>query len=93
MDKAFLRLAAIALPVLACSCSSSGQERHGKRFNEPTMLTYTVRPGDNLEEIARNSRTTVKQIKKSSGLKSSKIRPGQVIKVLYVPKHYKAPSA
>lgn len=93
MDKIFLRLAVLALPVLASSCSSIGQERPKKRYDSPAMLIYTVRPGDNLEDIARKSGTTAKQIKKSSGLKSNKVRPGQVIKVLYVPKHYKKPAA
>jgi len=60
-----------------------------KRYEEPTMLTYTVRPGDNLSDIAKRSRTTVAQIKKSSGLKGDTIYPGQTIKVRYIPKNYK----
>lgn len=61
----------------------------GKRYTEPTLLTYKVRKGDNLSDIAKRSRTTVAQIKKDSGLKSDTIYPGQVIKVRYIPKNYK----
>lgn len=56
---------------------------------KPTMLIYKVRPGDNLSDIAKRSRTTVAQIKRDSGLKSDVIHPGQVIKVRYTPKGYK----
>lgn len=67
----------------------SSQGSRAKRYKEPTMITYTVRPGDNLSDIAKRSRTTVAQIKKSSGLKSDTIYPGQIIKVKYSPKNYK----
>lgn len=63
--------------------------KRGKRYTEPTLLTYKVRKGDNLSDIAKRSRTTVKQIKKDSGLKSDTIYPGQIIKVRYIPKDYK----
>lgn len=65
------------------------QRARSKRYEEPTMLTYKVRPGDNLSDIAKRSRTTVAQIKKSSGLKGDTIYPGQTIKVRYSPKNYK----
>ena len=58
-------------------------------FTEPTLITYTVRKGDNLYDIAKRSRTTVAQIKKDSKLKKDTIYPGQVIKVRYIPKDYK----
>ena len=58
-------------------------------FTEPTLITYTVRKGDNLYDIAKRSRTTVAQIKKDSKLKGDTIYPGQVIKVRYIPKDYK----
>lgn len=64
-------------------------QKRGKRYTEPTLLTYKVRKGDNLSDIAKRSRTTVKQIKKDSGLKSDTIYPGQIIKVRYIPKGYK----
>ncbi len=67
------------------------QLKKPKRYTEPTMLTYTVRKGDNLTEIAKRSRTTIAQIKKDSKLKGDTIYPGQVIKVRYIPKNYKGP--
>ncbi len=63
-------------------------KKPAKRYTEPTLLTYKVRKGDNLSDIAKRSRTTVAQIKKDSGLKSDTIYPGQVIKVRYIPKGY-----
>lgn len=63
--------------------------RDPKKFTKPTLITYTVRPGDNLATIAARSRTTVEQIRKDSKLKSSVIHPGQTIKVRYTPKGYK----
>lgn len=63
--------------------------KKGRRYEEPTMLTYTVRKGDNLSDIAKRSRTTVAQIKRDSGLKGNTIYPGQTIKVKYIPKNYK----
>lgn len=62
-----------------------------KKFTEPTLITYTVRKGDNLYDIAQRSRTSVAQIKKDSKLKGDTIYPGQVIKVRYIPKGYKPP--
>ena len=59
---------------------------------KPTLVTYKVRPGDNLTVIAKRSNTTVDQIRKDSKLKSDVIRPGQIIKVRYTPKGYKAPA-
>ena len=60
-----------------------------QKFTEPTLITYTVRKGDNLHDIAKRSRTTIAQIKRDSGLKGDTIYPGQVIKVRYIPKDYK----
>lgn len=64
-------------------------KKPAKRYTEPTMLTYKVRKGDNLSDIAKRSRTTVAQIKKDSKLKGDTIYPGQIIKVRYIPKDYK----
>lgn len=76
----------------ASKTSSKGTSKgakKGRRYEKPTMLTYTVRKGDNLSDIAKRSRTTVAQIKKDSGLKGNTIYPGQTIKVRYTPKNYK----
>lgn len=74
----------------ASTKSSSKQgKRPTKKFDEPTLITYTVRPGDNLSTIAERSRTTVAQIRRDSGIKGDLIHPGQTIKVRYTPKNYK----
>lgn len=62
----------------------------GKKPKKPTMIVYKVRPGDNLSIIAKRSGTTVAQIRRDSGIKGDTIHPGQVIKVRYTPKGYKA---
>ena len=49
-----------------------------------------MRPGDNLYEIAKRSHTTIAQIRKDSGIKGDIIHPGQIIKVRFTPKGYKA---
>lgn len=64
-------------------------KKPAKKFTEPTLITYTVRKGDNLHDIAKRSRTTIAQIKKDSKLKGDTIYPGQVIKVRYIPKGFK----
>ncbi len=61
-----------------------------KKPKEPTVVTYKVRPGDNLTLIAKRSNTTVAQIRKDSGIKGDMIYPGQIIKVKYYPKGTKA---
>lgn len=61
-----------------------------KKPKEPTVVTYKVRPGDNLTLIAKRSNTTVAQIRKDSGIKGDLIYPGQIIKVKYYPKGSKA---
>lgn len=69
--------------------STKQGKRPTKKFDEPTLITYTVRPGDNLSTIAERSRTTVAQIRRDSGIKGDLIHPGQTIKVRYMPKNYK----
>lgn len=65
------------------------QAKKSNKPDKPTLVTYKVRPGDNLSEIAERSNTTVAQIRKDSNLRSSVIHPGQIIKVRYIPKGYK----
>ena len=61
-----------------------------KKVSEPTLVVYKVRPGDNLYEIAKRSNTTIAQIRKDSGIKGDLIHPGDIIKVRFTPKGYKA---
>ncbi|MCI6982424.1 MAG: LysM peptidoglycan-binding domain-containing protein [Akkermansia muciniphila] len=63
--------------------------RRVMKVDKPALITYKVRPGDNLDTIARRSGTTVAQIRRDSGIKGDLIRPGQTIKVRYTPKNYR----
>ncbi len=64
-------------------------KKPSKRVTEPTMVSYKVKPGDNLSEIARRSNTTVAAIRKASGIKGDTIYAGSVIKVPFTPNSYK----
>lgn len=66
------------------------QQKKPKKVSEPTLVVYKVRPGDNLYEIAKRSNTTIAQIRKDSGIKGDLIHPGDIIKVRFTPKGYKA---
>lgn len=43
--------------------------------------SYQVQPGDSLWEIARTHQTSVNRIRQENGLRSNRIRPGQVLTV------------
>ncbi len=64
-----------------------------KRVTEPTLVSYKVKPGDNLSEIARRSNTTVAAIRKASGIKGDTIYAGSTIKVPFTPNSYKMAQA
>lgn len=69
---------------------TASERKKIKKVQEPTVVTYRVRPGDNLSLIAKRSNTTVAQIRKDSNIKGDTIYPGQIIKVKYYPKGSKA---
>jgi len=46
-----------------------------------TNATYRVRRGDNLWEIARRHGTSTREIQRANGLRSSRIKPGQVLRI------------
>lgn len=78
------------------AANKTATKKPAKKSNKPdkpTLVTYKVRPGDNLSDIAKRSNTTVAQIRKDSNLRSSVIHPGQIIKVRYIPKGYKPEKA
>jgi len=52
---------------------------HKKRHSGSAR--YTVKSGDNLNLIAKKKHTTVKAIMKKNGLKNSKLKPGQKIRL------------
>jgi len=51
----------------------------------PKSALYEIKPGDALEKIAKNFKTTSELIMKSNNLKSDKILPGRKIKVWTAP--------
>lgn len=75
---------------VASSGKKKADKKKVKKVSEPTLVVYKVRPGDNLYEIAKRSNTTIAQIRKDSGIKGDIIHPGQIIKVRFTPKGYKA---
>ena len=77
-------------PVASNTKKKKIDKKKVKKVNEPTLVVYKVRPGDNLYEIAKRSNTTIAQIRKDSGIKGDIIHPGQIIKVRFTPKGYKA---
>ncbi len=81
-------------PIATTTRKPGGTKKTGtqkvKRVTEPTLVTYKVKKGDNLSEIARRSGTTVAAIRKASGLKGDTIYAGTTIKVPFTPKGYKA---
>ena len=72
---------------------SSGSKKPAKKLSKPTMVTYKVRPGDNLSTIAKRSNTSVAAIRKASGLKGDTIYAGTTIKVPYTPNGFKGSSS
>lgn len=74
----------------ATSSTKKQPQKKIKKVSEPSLVVYKVRPGDNLYEIAKRSNTTIAQIRKDSGIKGDIIHPGQIIKVRFTPKGYKA---
>lgn len=83
-----------ARPAVAAASKPKGTRKTPakkvKKVSEPALVVYKVRPGDNLYEIAKRSNTTIAQIRKDSGIKGDIIHPGQIIKVRFTPKGYKA---
>jgi len=49
--------------------------------DKDNLVVYTVKKGDTLSHIAVRHKTTVSEIKKLNGMSSSKIKPGQKLKV------------
>lgn len=58
--------------------AKTGREPEG---SGPRVATYRVRRGDSLWTIARSHRTTVRDIQQVNGLRGTRIKPSQVLKV------------
>jgi lipoprotein-anchoring transpeptidase ErfK/SrfK len=51
----------------------------------PQCVQYEIKPGDSLEKIAREYKTTVELIKKSNGIQEDRIYPGMKVRVWNAP--------
>ncbi len=71
------------------SDSTPTTRKPSKRVTEPTLVTYKVKPGDNLSAIARRSGTTIEEIREVSGITGDTIYAGTTIKVPYTPASYR----
>ncbi len=58
-----------------------GSTCYGEGYVEPTYITYTVKKGDNLYNIAKKYQVTVDEIKKLNNLSSNDLSIGQVLKI------------
>ena len=69
------------------TASSSGAPRRNRRVSEPIPSggRYRIRQGDNLSEIADRFGTTVFELKRMNGLRSSRIRAGKYLTVGLAP--------
>ena len=60
---------------------SLGSSCYGEGYQEPTYLTYTVKRGDNLYNIARMYNTSVDNLIELNDLKTNNLSIGQVLKI------------
>lgn len=58
-----------------------GASCYGEGYKEPSYVTYTVKRGDNLYNIARNYNTSVDELIKLNNLPNSNLSIGQVLKI------------
>ncbi len=76
-------------PVVTTPSAPQKPQKRTKRVTEPTLVTYKVKPGDNLSVIARRSGTTIDDIREASGISGDTIYAGTTIKVPYTPASYR----
>lgn len=58
-----------------------GSSCYGEGYNETSYVTYVVRAGDNLYNIAKKYNVSVDSIKKLNNLKDNNLSIGQVLKI------------
>ena len=63
----------------APKAKGDAKAKSGGKTNGSTR--YRVRKGDNLSTIAKRHGTTVKQIQRANGMKSSRLQPGQTLDI------------
>ena len=63
------------------SIASAGSSRPSHRSHKKRSVTYRVKMGDTLYQIAKRHRTSVQKIMRLNGLKSTKIKLGRRLKI------------
>ena len=58
-----------------------GSSCYGEGYQEPTYITYTVKSGDNLYNIAKSYGTSVDELIKLNNLTNTSLSIGQVLKI------------
>ena len=61
--------------------SKNSSNKNNQKPNNSTTITYTVKSGDTLSQIAKKYGTSIDKIKKSNHLSSDKINIGQKLKI------------
>jgi len=64
-----------------CKTASSKRAKRSSQKTSQQTQKYTVRSGDNLGKIAQTFGTTTKAIQSANGMKSNRIKAGQVIRI------------
>lgn len=62
--------------------AKASSKRSRRRVSAPSGGSYKVRPGDNLWAIAKKYGVSVRKLKRMNSLRSSKLRVGQVLKIV-----------
>lgn len=71
----------LKIPYRSGSVIPIGSSCYGEGYNEPSYVTYVVRSGDNLYNIARKYGVSVDSIKKLNNLTSNSLSIGQILKI------------
>lgn len=84
LESTFLQIGQVLKVTSGGGSSSSiplGSSCYGEGYKEPVFLTYTVRRGDNLYNIARKYGVSVDSLIELNNLKTNSLSIGQVLKI------------
>ena len=84
LESTFLQIGQVLKVTSGGGSSSSiplGSSCYGEGYKEPEFLTYTVRRGDNLYNIARKYGVSVDSLIELNNLKTNSLSIGQVLKI------------
>lgn len=71
----------LKIPYRSGSIIPIGSSCYGEGYNEPSYVTYVVRSGDNLYNIAKKYGVSVDSIKMLNNLTSNSLSIGQILKI------------